>query len=95
MPIVLRQAVTENSKFLLTCLLHSVIMSCQDYYNCYFRKACGLKTVKLLLVRSAKLNFQLPNVELVYLSNVMLVFLFTSEAPIPLPIPFKNLIFVK
>ena len=42
------------------------ITICQDYYcNCHCRKVCGLKIVRLLLVKIVKLNSQLLNVELV------------------------------
>ena len=65
-----KQKISELEAAKAAMKVCGVTMSCQDYYNCHFRRVCGLKTVKLLLVRSVKLNFQLPNVELVWLSSI-------------------------
>ena len=53
-----KQKISELEAAKAAMKVYCVIMSCQDYYNWYFRRVCGLKTVKLLLVRSVKLNFQ-------------------------------------
>ena len=52
-----KQKISELEAAKAAMKVYSVIMNCQNY-NWYFRRVCGLKTVKLLLIRSVKLNFQ-------------------------------------